>query len=107
MDIQIVEFIATTHKKTDTILEYDFQESGNLPKARSKAISSVKKKLENTIIQNGAITTHAGFFTILYQESKRKPWALIAYRPSFNFDVYTDLKQINDYLAINAPGMKI
>lgn len=107
MENRIVEFIATTHKKAEAILEYNFQESGNIPKARSKAISSVKKELEITVIQNGAVTTHAGFFTILYQDAKEKPWAVIAYRPSFNYDVYTDLKQMNDYLAINAPGIKL
>lgn len=108
MEKSVVGFIVSVYKKTELLSENDFLEAGIVPKARSKALKTVQDGLETIVIGQGAMTTHAGIFAIIYQENNPgKAWAVIAYRPTFNYDVYTDLKSMNDYLAINAPGMRL
>jgi len=107
MENNLVEFSASVYKKTELLFESFFKEKGNVPKARSKAIKSVKDGLESTVIKEGGVTTHGGFFALIYQADTKKPWAIIAYRPSFNYDLINHPKQMEAYLAINAPGMKL
>lgn len=107
MENQLVDFTAVNFKKTTKLSNGTFQEMGNISKAKSKAISTVKKELEQIVIDKGAITTHAGFFTLIFQEQNKRPWAVVAYRPSFNFDLITGTQEIHDFLQITAPGLQL
>lgn len=98
--MKTVHFNVVTLKKKSTLSTFEFQESGILPKARSKAISSIKKELEKAVIELGDTTTFTGVYSLIYSDGKKIPWALISYKPTFSFEVFTEYGEIVDHLQL-------
>lgn len=70
----------------------------------SKITESAIKEFEPDITANGWVTTWKGVWILV--ELNKKPLVMITYRPSFNYQAFTILKEIEQEVRIVAPGFK-
>ena len=65
----------------------------------------VEEFVEASIIDKGYVTTYAGIFCAVYHNSIL--YAIIAYHPSFRYEILRSSKDTNAFIKDIAPGLKL
>lgn len=68
-------------------------------------LKKVQEYLEATVIEKGFVTTYAGIFCAVYSDSKLV--FVIAYHPSFRYEIIKDKKDIYNFINDITPGLKL